>query len=577
MLTEGSEVAGYRIERILGTGGMGAVYLAAHPTLPRRDALKVLSAELSRDPDFRTRFTREADVAASLDLPQIVAVYDRGQTDDAQLWIAMQYVDGTDADAALRAGQMTPERAVHIIGEVAKALDYAHARGIVHRDIKPANFLLSGQAGPDERVLLGDFGIARAFDDVGLTATGLVMATIAYAAPEVISGEAFDGRADIYSLGCTLFRLLTGQAPFAATNGPAAVMKAHLMNEPPRVTDVVPTLPGAFDDVIAVAMAKDPSARFPTAAALAAAATEALRNPATARRLPSPPAAPAPGPEIISYPHTTGGAPPVFTAPPVYTAPGVPLPPRRTRRGVVIGALAGVVVLVAGIGTAVAVWPDSGGADADAPLGSEETAAVANSAPLAEVAPDQLRPLLLTASEIPGNTGEQAVVLETDGDQLLDDSAMIDNQACLGAWAPAQQSVYGGSGYSGVAVQSLRALYEKPWRNGVVQAVIAFPTADAAGVSLQLQRQKWERQCAGTTVTVTPAGEPGQPWQFGQPVNRTGSYTIDATPPGSDVTCQHALSTRANVLIDVKRCGPMGSTDVSALVAAIAAKMPRQQ
>ncbi|MGB6206851.1 serine/threonine-protein kinase, partial [Mycobacterium sp.] len=205
MLTVGSVVAGYRIERLLGTGGMGAVYLAANPTLPRRDALKVLSAELSLDPDFRARFIREADVAASLDHPQIVSVYSRGHTDDGQLWIAMQFVDGTDADAALRAGAMTPQRAVHIIAEVAKALDFAHAHQVVHRDIKPANFLLSGTPGPGERVLLGDFGIARALDDVGLTATGSVVATVAYAAPEVLSGLRFDGRADIYSLGCTLF------------------------------------------------------------------------------------------------------------------------------------------------------------------------------------------------------------------------------------------------------------------------------------------------------------------------------------------------------------------------------------
>lgn len=125
VLTVGSEVGGYRIEALLGSGGMGSVYLAAHPTLPRHDALKVLSAELSRDPEFRTRFTREADVAAGLDHPQIVAVYNRGQTDDGQLWIAMQYVDGTDADAALRAGTMTPPRAVHVVTEVARALDFA--------------------------------------------------------------------------------------------------------------------------------------------------------------------------------------------------------------------------------------------------------------------------------------------------------------------------------------------------------------------------------------------------------------------------------------------------------------------
>jgi serine/threonine-protein kinase len=180
VLTIGSVVAGYRIERVLGLGGMGSVYLAANPTLPRLDALKVLSAELSRDDDFRARFVREADVAAALDHPQIVSVYNRGETDDGQLWIAMQFVDGTDADDALRAGTMTAPRAVHIISEVAKALDFAHAHNVVHRDVKPANFLLSGSADLSERVLLGDFGIARALDDVGLTATGSVMATLAF-------------------------------------------------------------------------------------------------------------------------------------------------------------------------------------------------------------------------------------------------------------------------------------------------------------------------------------------------------------------------------------------------------------
>ncbi len=122
MFTAGQVVAGYRIERVLGTGSMGTVYLAANPTLPRREALKILSAELSRNPDFRARFIREAEVAAGLDHPHIVSVYHRGQTADGQLWIAMQFVDGTDADAAQRSGTMTPQRAVHIVGDVAKAL-----------------------------------------------------------------------------------------------------------------------------------------------------------------------------------------------------------------------------------------------------------------------------------------------------------------------------------------------------------------------------------------------------------------------------------------------------------------------
>jgi eukaryotic-like serine/threonine-protein kinase len=160
--------------------------------LPRLDALKVLSAELSRDPTSGPRFVREADVAAALDHPQIVSVYNRGETGYGQLWIVMQFVDGTDADDALRAGTMTARPAVHIISEVAKALDFAHTHNVVHRDVKPANFLLSGPADESERVLLGDFGIARALDDVGLTATGSVMATLAYAAPEGLSGMAFD-------------------------------------------------------------------------------------------------------------------------------------------------------------------------------------------------------------------------------------------------------------------------------------------------------------------------------------------------------------------------------------------------
>jgi eukaryotic-like serine/threonine-protein kinase len=259
---------------------MGTLYLVQNPDLPRRDALKVLSAELSLNREFRSWFIREADVAASLAHPNIVSIYDRGETEDGQLWIAMQFVDGTDADAALRAGTMTPARAVHIVGEVAKALDYAHHHKVVHRDIKPANFLLSSERGGPERVLLGDFGIARGLDDVGLTATGSFIATMAYAAPEVLAGLPSDGRADLYSLGCRLFRLLTGQAPFAgaAANGPAAVMMAHLHQPPPRLADRVPGLPPVLDSVIATALAKDPAGRFGSATEFASALAEVMRN-----------------------------------------------------------------------------------------------------------------------------------------------------------------------------------------------------------------------------------------------------------------------------------------------------------
>jgi eukaryotic-like serine/threonine-protein kinase len=281
----GDVVGGYTVVSVLGSGGMGTVYRATNPTLPRSDALKILSAEFSRDDQFRARFQREADVAATLDHPNIVAVYTRGEF-NGQLWIAMQYVPGSDADRELKAGTMTPQRTAHIITEVARALDYAHRRGIMHRDVKPANFLISPAEhdSDDERVFLADFGIARALDDAAhLTTDGTVMASVAYAAPEVLTGVGVDRRADIYSLGCSLFRMLTNKGPYSGLpGGLAAMAAAHMTAPPPRVTDLVPGLPRALDDVIARAMAKDPEQRYQTARELADAASAAIADSTTA-------------------------------------------------------------------------------------------------------------------------------------------------------------------------------------------------------------------------------------------------------------------------------------------------------
>lgn len=277
-LSPGTTIAGYRVEKKLGAGGMGTVYQVAHRSLPRHDALKILSAELSHDEQFRARFIREADLAATLDHPNIVTVYDRGET-DGQLWIAMQYIHGTDADHEVLAGNMTPARAVHILAEVAQALDYAHGRGIIHRDVKPANFLIAAESG---RVFLADFGIARALNEaVGITQGGTVMASVAYAAPETLAGDprAVGARSDIYALGCSMFRLLTGQVPFSDTatgGGVAGVMAAHLLQDPPRVTDRAPHLPKALDAVFARVMAKNPADRYGSAGEFAAAVSAAF-------------------------------------------------------------------------------------------------------------------------------------------------------------------------------------------------------------------------------------------------------------------------------------------------------------
>jgi serine/threonine-protein kinase len=195
-LAEGQEIAGYTILRSLGAGGMGEVYLAQHPRLPRQDALKVLSASVCADSEYRLRFNREADIAASLWHPHIVEVHDRGEV-DGQLWIAMDYVEGTDAARILAERYpdgMPPDEVVRIVTAVAEALDYAHQRDLTHRDVKPANILISKPDTDDERIMLADFGIARRGDDAsGLTGTNMTVGTVAYAAPEQLKGEEIDG------------------------------------------------------------------------------------------------------------------------------------------------------------------------------------------------------------------------------------------------------------------------------------------------------------------------------------------------------------------------------------------------
>lgn len=262
-LADGATFAGYSIVRLLGAGGMGEVYLAQHPRLPRRDALKVLPASVSADGEYRDRFNREADIAATLWQPHIVGVHDRGEY-DGQLWISMDYVEGTDAARLLRERYpdgMPKSEVAKIIAAVAEALDYAHERNLLHRDVKPANILLANPESNDERILLADFGIARWADDVsGLTATNMTVGTVSYAAPEQLMGQQLNGRADQYALAATAFHLLTGSPPFQHSN-PAVVISQHLSAPPPAVGAQRQEL-AAIDPVLAKALAKDPSERF---------------------------------------------------------------------------------------------------------------------------------------------------------------------------------------------------------------------------------------------------------------------------------------------------------------------------
>lgn len=274
MLGPGDIFAGYIIERQLGRGGMGSVYLARHPRLPRYTALKLLNRELVTDNEIRARFEREADLAARLDHPNIVTVFDRG-IEAGQMWISMQYVDGTDA-ASIDPGALPPAEAIRIVGETATALDHAHGLGVLHRDVKPANILLGGGPTGESRVYLTDFGIARLRDDTThLTRTGTITATLAYASPEQLSSSPMDHRADQYSLACTLFWLLAGTPPFSAP-GAAAVIQGHLMAPPPPVSSKRPGLNPALDNVLARAMAKRPTDRYHSCSEFAAAAAMAI-------------------------------------------------------------------------------------------------------------------------------------------------------------------------------------------------------------------------------------------------------------------------------------------------------------
>jgi serine/threonine protein kinase len=261
-LAEGENFAGYTILRLLGSGGMGEVYLVQHPRLPRREALKVLPAELTNDHEYRNRFDREAAIVATLWHPHIVALHDRGEF-NGQLWISMDHVDGTDAARLLQdnVGGLAPDEVVRIVTGVAEALDYAHDNQMLHRDVKPANILLAQSNSAPTRALLSDFGIARRADDTSnLTATNMTVGTVSYAAPEQLMGNPLDGRADQYALASTAFHLLTGSPPFQHSN-PAVVISQHLTAPPPAIDDRVPEL-SPLGPIFAKALAKSPEDRY---------------------------------------------------------------------------------------------------------------------------------------------------------------------------------------------------------------------------------------------------------------------------------------------------------------------------
>ncbi|MGY1770735.1 serine/threonine-protein kinase [Blastococcus sp. SYSU D00813] len=324
----------YRIEAMLGRGGMGEVYRAFDTEHDRIVALKVLSEALAADTGYRERFRREAHLAARLNEPHIVPIHRYGEI-EGRLFLDMRLVPGRDVAAVLaEEGPMDPARAVSIVSQTARALDSAHADGLVHRDVKPSNVLVTG-SGDDEFVYLVDFGIARSTSDAAgpaLTQTGAALGSFDYMAPERFLEKPIDKRVDVYALACVLFECLTGRRPFTG-DGLATLMYAHLNNDPQAPSAVRPGLPRKLDEVVLKGLAKDPDERYATCGELAAAARAALRESGVAEAVipAAPPTSVTPlpfQPQTVGFsnPGPGGYGPPSHPGPAGYGPPSNPGP-----------------------------------------------------------------------------------------------------------------------------------------------------------------------------------------------------------------------------------------------------------
>ncbi len=358
----GSAIAGYRVIAQLGSGAMGDVYVVENPQLGRREAMKVISVGGAANPEFQHRFANEARTAAALDHPSIITVYAYGVENDTP-WFTMSYLDGPD----LASVRLSAAEVVAAVSQVADALDYAHARLVVHRDIKPANIAVTrDENGALRRAVVLDFGIARLSDSPQLTAANSVIGTMAYTAPEIISGQAADARSDQYSLACTTYTLLTGATPYPGDTA-AAIMMGHLQQPIPALAAVRPEL-APLTPVLARAMAKDPAARYPDCRQFAADLQRALAQTGAAGATALPTGAPIaagisqpsypPAPVPPAQPPLSGPSAAPAWAPQPGAAAGWPAPaaaaPGKSRKPLwwTLAALAAAVL----IGVPAALW-----------------------------------------------------------------------------------------------------------------------------------------------------------------------------------------------------------------------------
>lgn len=590
MLGEGQQFAGYTIVRFLGTGGMGEVYLAQHPRLPRRrDALKLLGRDISADHNFRERFLREADLASTLSHQHIVGVHDRGE-DAGQLWIAMDYIDGEDAAQLMRrrypAG-MPVELVAAIVTAVASALDYAHSKGLLHRDVKPANIMLSNaDDAAQRRILLTDFGIARALDDVSdLTPTNTTLGTVAYSAPEQLMGQEIDGRADQYSLAAAAYHLLTATTMFPASNA-AVVIGHHLSAEPPLLAASHPEL-AALDPVLRAALAKKPQDRFASCTDFARAFTEQARGGAS---IPSAPTAPAPTPHIVSPPHRSEPAQ-ARQAAAVASRPlasqRAAVPKRDWKALAAVASLAGLATLglfavfnkVTGSGEIAS--PTSAPAPSET-LASLTTTVVTASPPASSStppapppppssAPTDIDRLLLSdaqltrlvgvrVSEDPASRGGIGgdMGLDSSSYGTADHSGQVTPRACVGVVFTGEHDAYVGADIEQIKTQTFGSLYGgssgPPY--SLQQTAAVFPSAAEAEAFMGRSQKQWDA-CTANDVDVTLGYENSASYALSNVQRYSDLMTVSMADNGGlhgARACQQAMGVRNNVVVETRSC-----------------------
>jgi len=557
----GQTFAGYKIIRLLGSGGMGEVYLAQHPRLPRRDALKLLPHDWSADADYRARFMREADLASTLWHPHIVGVHDRGE-EAGQLWISMDFVDGLDA-ARLLADRyqdgMPVEEVARIVTAVAGALDHAHKQGLLHRDVKPANVMATRvEDEGEQRILLTDFGIARNVNDIsGITQTNMTVGTVAYSAPEQLLGEDMDGRADQYSLAATAFHLLTGSHLFPDSN-PVVVATRHVNVPPPALADRRREL-ADLDPVLAIGLAKRPQDRFRRCADFA----QALREQLNPTGVPAPISVAAPKPaEAPAQVHRTS---------------------KKARTPwVVAAASVGAVVLTAGLianwrpwerqaapGAQESASPTTSMVEMPAPASSTKTL---QPPPPPSFSPKALDQVLLSATQLSnllgvtvssdpaagGGGGGLAITLTSYG--MEDHSGQVKPASCVGVAFTGEHAAFAAVDPSAIKIQIFGNLYASSLAGGgpyhLEQTAAVLSSAEQAQQFLKSSQAQWET-CGQGDVDVSLGFENGRGYTLGTVKRQGDLITVPmASPAGENSAdaCQQAMGAAENVVVETRAC-----------------------